>query len=346
MEQGPDSRAARQPDNLDNPRMSSRTPLVSVVTPVYNGADHIGECIESVQSQSYEHWDYTIVNNRSEDQTLEIVQEFVRDDPRIRVRDNDEFLSHIANHNEALRQISADSAYCKVLAADDRLHPDYLSETVRVAVSDPRITIVGTYASDGTRVRYRGVPEELEVIPGRDVCRRNLLGGPYVFGPPTTVLYRSDIVRSRESFYDERNFHSDTEVCFEFLADRLFGFVHRVLAYIRVRDESMTTRAERIDSYRTGWLRVLLHHGHHYLEPDELERLIQQHLRSYRRFLGDELFKFRGDDFWSFHREQLADLGYPIRRLDMAREGARFLWDRIFRHPLRTVRNIGRRLWA
>jgi glycosyltransferase involved in cell wall biosynthesis len=324
--------------------MNSRTPLVSIVTPVYNGAAHIRQCMESVLSQSYEHWDYTIVNNRSEDQTLEIAQEFARKDPRIRVRDNDEFLPLIANHNEALRQISADSIYCKVLAADDRLHPDYLRETVRVAASDSRIAIVGTYASDGERVRYRGVPEELEVMPGRDVCRRNLLGGPYVFGPPTTVLYRSDIVRTRASFYDEFNVHSDTEVCFEFLADRKFGFVHRVLAYVAVREESMTTLAQRIDSYRTGWLRVLLHHGHHYLEPDELERLIERDLRRYRRFLGDQLFKLRGDEFWSFHREQLADLGYPIRRLDMAREGARFLWDRIFRHPLRTLENIGNRL--
>lgn len=323
--------------------MNPKTPLVSVVTPVYNGADHIRECIESVLSQSYEHWDYTIVNNRSEDRTLEIAQEFVREDPRVRVRDNDEFLGQMANHNEALRQISPDSVYCKVLAADDRLHPDYLSETVRVATSDPQIAIVGTYAFDGTRVRYKGVPEELEVMPGRDVCRRNLLGGPYVFGPPTTVLYQSDIVRSRESFYDESNPHSDTEVCFEFLADKKFGFVHRVLAYLGVQDESMTTLAQRIDSYRTGWLRVLLHHGHHYLAPDELDRMIERDLRSYRRFLGNQLFKFRGEEFWSFHREQLADLGYPIRRLDMVREGARFLWDRIFRHPLRTLGNIRRR---
>lgn len=317
---------------------------MSIVTPVYNGEGHIRECIESVLSQTYEHWDYTVVNNRSEDRTHEIAREFAKEDSRVRIRNNDEFLDQMANHNEALRQISTDSVYCKVLAADDRLHPDYLSETVRVATSDPQIAIVGTYAHDGARVRYRGVPEDLEVMPGRDVCRRNLLGGPYVFGPPTTVLYRSDIVRSRESFYDEFNPHSDTEVCFEFLADKKFGFVHRVLAYLGVQDESMTTLAQRIDSYRTGWLRVLLHHGHHYLTPEEQERMIERDLRRYRRFLGDQLFKFRGEEFWSFHREQLADLGYPIRERDMAREGARFLVDRIFRHPLRTMANIGRRV--
>jgi glycosyltransferase involved in cell wall biosynthesis len=40
-------------------------PLVSVVTPVYNGEIYLRECIESVLNQTYTHWDYTIVNNCS-----------------------------------------------------------------------------------------------------------------------------------------------------------------------------------------------------------------------------------------------------------------------------------------
>jgi glycosyltransferase involved in cell wall biosynthesis len=49
-------------------------PLVSVVTPVYNGAEYLRQCIESVLAQSYENWDYLIVNNCSKDRTLEIAQ--------------------------------------------------------------------------------------------------------------------------------------------------------------------------------------------------------------------------------------------------------------------------------
>ena len=66
--------------------MSTLTgPLVSVVTPVYNGAEFLVEFIESVLRQTYEDWEYVIVDNRSTDRTLEIAQSFEARDPRIRV---------------------------------------------------------------------------------------------------------------------------------------------------------------------------------------------------------------------------------------------------------------------
>ena len=49
---------------------------VSIITAVYNGAEHIQSCIESVLGQDYAHIEYIVVDGASKDNTLEIVQSF------------------------------------------------------------------------------------------------------------------------------------------------------------------------------------------------------------------------------------------------------------------------------
>jgi glycosyltransferase involved in cell wall biosynthesis len=53
---------------------SDAQPLVSILTPVHNNADHLAECIESVLAQTYRNWNHVIVNNGSTDGSLDIAQ--------------------------------------------------------------------------------------------------------------------------------------------------------------------------------------------------------------------------------------------------------------------------------
>jgi glycosyltransferase involved in cell wall biosynthesis len=112
-------------------------PLVSVVTPVYNGEDFLTECIESVLRQTYGNYEYIIVNNCSTDRSLEIALNYAKKDGRIRVESNRQFLGVIANHNTAFRLICSDSKYCKVVSADDWLFPECLTRMVGVAEANP-----------------------------------------------------------------------------------------------------------------------------------------------------------------------------------------------------------------
>jgi glycosyltransferase involved in cell wall biosynthesis len=58
----------------------SEQPLVWVTTPVYNGERFLAECIESVLAQTYENWQYTIVDNCSSDGTAQIVRDYAARD--------------------------------------------------------------------------------------------------------------------------------------------------------------------------------------------------------------------------------------------------------------------------
>ncbi len=193
----------------------SSEPLVSVVTPVYNGARYLSECIESVLAQSYQNWDYTIVNNCSTDATLEIAESYARRDSRIRIHDNSTFLDLVQNFNQAMRQVSPGSKYCKVVHADDCLFPECLTRMVAVAEENPSVAIVSAYALYGTRVELDGLPYPSTLVPGREVCRLMLTGRLRSFGSPTSTLIRSDRVRERDSFYDETELHVDRAVSYE-----------------------------------------------------------------------------------------------------------------------------------
>ncbi|MDP2842393.1 MAG: glycosyltransferase family A protein, partial [Acetobacterium sp.] len=58
-------------------------PLVSVVIPTYNHAGFLREALESLVAQTFSDWEALVVNNYSEDDTLDVVEAF--NDPRIRV---------------------------------------------------------------------------------------------------------------------------------------------------------------------------------------------------------------------------------------------------------------------
>lgn len=62
--------------------------LVSIVLPTYNGERFIKESIDSVLAQTYSNWELIIVNDCSKDNTLSIVNDYAKNDSRIKVISN------------------------------------------------------------------------------------------------------------------------------------------------------------------------------------------------------------------------------------------------------------------
>jgi glycosyltransferase involved in cell wall biosynthesis len=322
---------------------SKHEPLVSVVTPVYNEEAYLRECIESVLGQTYDNWDYTIVNNCSTDRTLEIAREYAARDARIRIHNNENFVRVINSYNNAVRQISPTSKYCKVVAADDWLFPECLEKMVRLAEEHPSVVIVQAYKLYGKKVAGDNLPYPSTIVPGRDACRLWLLpGGPSMFGSPTTLMYRSDVVRSRHSFYNESNLHADTEVCLELLEHHDYGFVHQVLTFQRKREGSMTSYSEAFMTHLPRRLYDLLTYGPKYLSEKELEGAIREHLQVYYAHLGAHVFRGRDRKFWSLHREKLASLARPLSYARLAAHAFLYLVD-VFLNPKRTGEAIAQR---
>ena len=115
-----------------NIRMNENQPLVSVIMPVYNCERFLIEAIESVISQSYQNWEFLIVDDGSKDKSVSIIESYVAKDSRIRLYKNEseEHGPGIAR-NYGMEHISGKYTY--FIDADDWIEKDLLQDTVTLA---------------------------------------------------------------------------------------------------------------------------------------------------------------------------------------------------------------------
>jgi glycosyltransferase involved in cell wall biosynthesis len=292
--------------------MQRSLPLVSVVTPVFNGSKYLRVCIESVLAQTYRNWDYTIVDNCSTDKTLEIAQEYAQKHPQIKIHVNKQFVGPIENHNIAFRSMSADAKYCKLLASDDWLYPECISKLVDVAERNPSVGIVGSYSINAHGIRWGHLPLGEEVLDGRQAARLFLLGSIESFWTPSTVLYRASLIRSEHAFFPGSAPSADLEACLNCLRRSDLGFVHQILSFERIHDEAVTAKVREMNSQVLDRLRILIEFGPTFLGQAERESRMEEQLSGYYRMLAVACFNFRKSEFWRLHKAGLAELGYSI----------------------------------
>jgi glycosyltransferase involved in cell wall biosynthesis len=279
-------------------------PLVSVVTPVYNGEEFLVECLESVVSQTYENWDCTIVDNASTDATPEIAQRFAARDSRIRHLRFEEFVSAKENHNRAFDAVNPRSEFCKMVQADDWLYPECLALMVAAAAASSTVGVVSAYQLWGDRVHLQGLPYTTTLAEGSEILRGRLRGEFDVIGGPTATLLRSAFMRDRRPFYDDDLRHDDTDAALWMLSRHDFAFVHQVLTFARRQEGTAYGWSSRMGSQRAEEIVFLLRYGKGVLDDAEyrarlrrqLQRYIWWHIRQVAR-----VSRLRDREFFDLH---------------------------------------------
>ena len=57
--------------------------LVSVILPVFNGEKYLAASIESILNQTYENFEFIIINDSSTDKSLQIIEKYKKQDERV-----------------------------------------------------------------------------------------------------------------------------------------------------------------------------------------------------------------------------------------------------------------------
>lgn len=116
--------------------------MFSIIIPVYNRADLLGNAIDSVLEQSFEDWELIVVDDGSEDDIEAVIARY-DGDPKIRfIRRRNAGVS--AARNTGLMQASG--KYIAFLDSDDRWLPNHLSVLADMAEKYPDAGFLGTWA--------------------------------------------------------------------------------------------------------------------------------------------------------------------------------------------------------
>lgn len=103
---------------------------VSVITPCYNSADYVIETLESLSTQTFPNFEIIAIDDGSTDNTLQILQEYAKKEPRLHVISQENTYVIQARMN-AVQQ--ATGKYLIFLDSDDKLAPTYIEKCVTAA---------------------------------------------------------------------------------------------------------------------------------------------------------------------------------------------------------------------
>ena len=93
--------------------------MVSIVTPIYNAAAYIQKTMEMVQAQSYEDWEWILVDDCSNDKSVEVIESCLKRQPdeRIRLIKKEKNEGAALTRNRGIKE--AKGRYIAFLDADD-----------------------------------------------------------------------------------------------------------------------------------------------------------------------------------------------------------------------------------
>ena len=179
----------------------SKTPMVSIIVPVYNASKTLRRCVDSVLKQEYADFELFLVDDGSQDDSGTICDEYAGKDPRVRVihkanagvsaARNDAFSAR-----QVLRMDQARGEYLQFLDSDDWLSPDATRLLVRTAQETQcDLVIADFYRVSGERVSHKGEIDE-EGVMSRETFAAYMMENPadYYYGVLWNKLFRRKIV--------------------------------------------------------------------------------------------------------------------------------------------------------
>lgn len=166
--------------------------LVSVVIPVYNGAQYVEQCLKTVLCQQAP-MEVVIVNDGSTDETGEILNRMALQDARLKVI-SQENAGVAAARNRALEACTGE--YIRFVDADDLLPEGSMEELLRAAKASESDLVIARYLETvGRKTTLRGLKDEEGDVAVDDMLGHlNRWSNSFYYGALWNKLFRREII--------------------------------------------------------------------------------------------------------------------------------------------------------
>ncbi len=179
--------------------MEDKNPKVSIILPVYNAEKFLDENLLSILNQSFEDFEFIIINDESKDKSAEIIQRYAEKDKRIIFLNNEKNMGCVKTRNKGLKL--ARGEYIAVMDPDDVCLTDRFKIQVDYLDRHPEIFLIGGSAividEEGNRMGILLKEDNPEKI-AKKMVNANCMIHP-------SVMHRN----TQEFFYREKFIISD-----------------------------------------------------------------------------------------------------------------------------------------
>lgn len=205
-------------------------PLVSVIIPTYNRANFLKDSIQSVLSQTFKDFEIIIINNYSNDNTLEVINGF--NDNRIKIINYKNNGIIAKSRNQGL--MHSYGRYIAFLDDDDLWCPRKLELQIKYLESNPEIDIV---YSNAMFIDEHGIRNGIYNNPTRAKSGRiflELVNDSFV--PNLTVLMKRKVFETIGYLNEDLSmrYAEDYEYWLRASLKFIFGYINKPLALYRV----------------------------------------------------------------------------------------------------------------
>lgn len=179
---------------------TSDHPVISVIMPVYNAELYVKEAIDSILNQTFDNFEFIIIDDGSTDESLALIQAYK--DPRIIILKNNRNLGNYPTRNLGMRV--AKGKYIAVMDADDIALPERFQKQYTFLEANMQTLAIGSNSLIIPNGKERGTPYSSESI------RLSLLNNNYILHP--SLMIRTSVVHQLRGYKEEYYYAADYDM--------------------------------------------------------------------------------------------------------------------------------------